>query len=60
MIIFLSISLNICLGRSKELIETVLLSTHNVCFGRKLYLPYICWPVIPRYSLMQDIDSQTP
>ena len=41
--IFLSISLNICFGFSKEqsLIETVLLSTHNICFGsdiRKLFL----------------------
>ena len=29
-IIFLSISLNMCFGCS---IETVLLSTHNICFG---------------------------
>ena len=33
-IIFLSISLNMCFGCSKNsLIETVLLSTHNICFG---------------------------
>ena len=37
--IFLPISFNICFGCSKEpshwnrLIETVLLSTHNICFG---------------------------
>ena len=35
--IFLSISLNMCFGLSKELsqrlMETVLLSTHNICFG---------------------------
>ena len=31
--IFLPISFNICFGFSKEpLIETVLLSTHNICF----------------------------
>ena len=33
-IIFLSVSLNICLGAQKNrLIETVLLSTHNTCSG---------------------------
>ena len=33
-IIFLSISLNMCFGYSKDLShETVLLSTHNICFG---------------------------
>ena len=33
-IIFLPISLNICFGCSKNrLIETVLLSTHSICFG---------------------------
>ena len=33
-IIFLTISLNICLGAQKNrLIKTVLLSTHNICFG---------------------------
>ena len=33
-IIFLSIGLNICFGCSKDcLAETVLLSTHNICFG---------------------------
>ena len=32
-IIFLSIRLNLCLGCSKDLIETVLFSTHNICFG---------------------------
>ena len=38
-IIFLSIKLNTCFGYSKEpsqqnhLIETVLLSNHNICFG---------------------------
>ena len=33
-IIFFSISLNMCLGAQKSrLIETVLLSTHNICFG---------------------------
>ena len=32
-IIFLPISLNICFGAQKNrLIETVLLSTHNICF----------------------------
>ena len=31
---FLFISLNICFGCSKNrLIETVLLSTHNICYG---------------------------
>ena len=33
-IIYLSISLNMCFGaRKNRLIETVLLSTHNICFG---------------------------
>ena len=33
-IIFLSISLNICFGAQKNHhIETVLLSTHSICFG---------------------------
>ena len=33
-IIFLPINLNICFGSQKNrLIETVLLSTHNICFG---------------------------
>ena len=33
-VIFLSISLNMCFGAQKNhLIETVLLSTHNICFG---------------------------
>ena len=33
-IIFLPINLNICFGAQKNrLIETVLLSTHNRCFG---------------------------
>ena len=33
-IIFLPISINICFGAQKNrLIETVLLSTHNICFG---------------------------
>ena len=32
--IFLSISFHICFGCSKErIIEMVLLSTHNICFG---------------------------
>ena len=32
--IFLPINFNICLGAQKNrLIETVLLSTHNICFG---------------------------
>ena len=31
LIIYISISLNMCFGCSKE--ETVLLSTHNICFG---------------------------
>ena len=32
--IFLSINHNICFGCSKNrIIETVLLSTHNICFG---------------------------
>ena len=35
--IFLPISLNKCLGaQKKSLIETVLLSTHNICFGWEL------------------------
>ena len=33
-IISLPINLNMCLGAQKNrLIETVLLSTHNICFG---------------------------
>ena len=33
-IIFLPINLNMCLGAQKNhLIESVLLSTHNICFG---------------------------
>ena len=33
-IIYRSISLNMCFGAQKNLlIETVLLSTHNICFG---------------------------
>ena len=33
-IIFLPINLNMCLGAQKNhLIEMVLLSTHNICFG---------------------------
>ena len=33
-IIFLPINLNMCLSAEKNrLIETVLLSTHNICFG---------------------------
>ena len=33
-IIFIPISLNICLGaQMNRLIKTVLLSTHNICFG---------------------------
>ena len=33
-IIFLSISLNVCLDAQKNrLIVTILLSTHNICFG---------------------------
>ena len=33
-IIFLSITLNMCFGYSKDrLTEMVLLSTHNICFG---------------------------
>ena len=43
--IFLPISFNICLGAQKNhLIETVLLSTHNICFGgekRKLNFRYV-------------------
>ena len=36
-IFFLPISLNICFGAQKNgLIETVLLSTHNICFGQKI------------------------
>ena len=32
--VFLPIILSICLGaQKKRLIETVLLSTHNICFG---------------------------
>ena len=32
--IFLPISLNMCFGCSKDrFIETVILSTHNICFG---------------------------
>ena len=32
--LFLPISFNICLGaQQNRLIETVLLSTHNICFG---------------------------
>ena len=42
--IFLPINFNICFGCSKNrLIETVLLSTHNICFGleiRKLNFRY--------------------
>ena len=42
--IFLPISFNICFGCSKgRLTETVLLSTHNICFGleiRKLIFWY--------------------
>ena len=35
--IFLSISLNMCFGAQKNrLNETVLLSTHNICFGREI------------------------
>ena len=34
LVIFLPINLNMCLGAQKNrLIETVLLSTHNICFG---------------------------
>ena len=33
-IIYLSISINMCFGAQKyRLIETVLLSTHKICFG---------------------------
>ena len=35
--IFLSISFNICFGTKKNrLTETVLLSTHNICFGQEI------------------------
>ena len=44
MIIFLSISLNMCFGAQKNrLSEVVLLSTHNICFGweiRKIMFRY--------------------
>ena len=37
MIIFLSISLNMCFGAQKNhLIEMVLLSTHNICLGSEI------------------------
>ena len=43
--IFLLINLNMCFGCSKNrLIETVLLSTHNICLGlviRKIIFYYI-------------------
>ena len=35
--IFLPISFNICFGAQKNrLIETVLLRTHNICFGGEI------------------------
>ena len=43
MIIFLSISLNMCFGCLKEPSHRVLLSTHNICFGleiRKIIFSY--------------------
>ena len=36
--IFLSIIFSICFGGSKSLIETVLLSTHCICFCREIDL----------------------
>ena len=40
-IILLSICLNMCFGAQKNrLIETVLLSTHNICFGSEIWKKY--------------------
>ena len=55
--IFLPLSFNIFLGAQKNrLIETVLLSTHNICFGweiRKLY----CWHALLTKVLMDLFES---
>ena len=46
MIIFLSITLNICFGAQKNrLIETVLLSTHNICKKNNFQLHTLRLPI---------------
>ena len=60
--ISLSVSLNICLGAQKNhLIETVLLSTHNICFDQEIRKLIINYALIWRPGvtlLMYAIDTK--
>ena len=63
MIIFLSISLNICFGCSKEPsrwdVEAVLLSTHNICFGweiRKIIFWYALFCYSSQHAFTSSMD----
>ena len=45
--IFLPIKLNMCYGaKTNRLIETVLLSTHNICFGCVLRKIIFCYALL--------------
>ena len=67
-ITFLPINLNMCLGAQKSrLIETVLLSTHNICFGReikKIVFQYtLIWrPITVSFDRQekQEVEPKTP
>ena len=48
---FLPISFSICLGaQKKRLIETVLLSTHNICFGLEIRKLFLCDALLTNYK----------
>ena len=48
--IFLPINFNICFGAQKNrLIETVLLSTNNICFGREIRKINFCYALLTKF-----------